>query len=76
LVTTRFGNISLEGQANTIAEAVYSVLAEGKVRTADMGGTSIVRRRLDPLLHLLTVSVLPPGSSKTSDFTKEVINKV
>jgi isocitrate dehydrogenase (NAD+) len=51
--TMMLRHLGLEGQANTIAEAVYSVLAEGKVRTADMG-----------------------GSSKTSDFTKEVINKV
>lgn len=29
---------SLEGQANTIASAVYAVLAEGKIQTADMGG--------------------------------------
>lgn len=31
---------SLEKQANAIATATYDVLKEGKVKTADLGGTS------------------------------------
>jgi len=51
--TMMLRHLGLEGQANSIAEAVYSVLAEGKIQTADMG-----------------------GSSKTSEFTKAVIEKI
>lgn len=36
--TMMLRHIGLETQANMIASAVYDVIKDGKVRTADMGG--------------------------------------
>lgn len=33
-------HLGLESQANVIASAVYDVIKEGKIRTADMGGST------------------------------------
>lgn len=38
--TMMLRHLGLETQANTIAAAVYDVIQEGKVRTADMRGES------------------------------------
>lgn len=38
--TMMLRHLGLEKQANSIAAAVYDVFAEGKVKTADMGGNS------------------------------------
>ena len=41
--TMMLRHLGLETQANTIAAAVYDVIQEGKVRTADMRGESLFR---------------------------------
>jgi isocitrate dehydrogenase (NAD+) len=35
-------HLGLESQANVIASSVYDVIKEGKIRTADMGGESLL----------------------------------
>lgn len=67
--TMMLRHLGLDSQANIIATAVYDVIKEGKVRTADMHGKrncSSIRDRADP----------GTGSASTSDFTKEVMGKV
>ncbi len=38
--TMMLRHLGLDTQANQIAESVYKVIQDGKVRTADMGGKS------------------------------------
>lgn len=40
--------IRLDNHANKIAAAVYKVIADGKIRTPDMGGNSFVFSPLPP----------------------------
>ena len=39
--TMMLRHLGLESQANVIATAVYDVISDGKIRTADMRGESI-----------------------------------
>jgi isocitrate/isopropylmalate dehydrogenase len=68
-----FWSYSLEKQANAIATATYDVLKEGKVKTADMGGTSP-----SPFPKHLpnTDQSTIPGNAKTTDVTKAIIDKL
>jgi isocitrate dehydrogenase (NAD+) len=43
--TMMLRHLGLETQANTIASAVYDVISEGKVRTADMRGGEFIQDR-------------------------------
>lgn len=67
--TMMLRHLGLETQANVIAGAVYDVIAEGKVRTADMKGVSEWLRRE-------TDADRSAGTNSTSDFTKAVLAKV
>lgn len=62
---------SLDHIANKIASATFQVLNAGRVKTADMGGKSLVpSSELPlPLIHFA-------GSSTTSEFTAAVIKNL
>jgi isocitrate dehydrogenase (NAD+) len=66
-----YPNFSLDHIANKIASATFQVLNAGRVKTADMGGKSLVSSG---------VSFVPlscrAGSSTTSEFTAAVIKSL
>jgi isocitrate dehydrogenase (NAD+) len=64
-------NYSLDHIANNIASATFQVLNAGRVKTADMGGTS----GYFPARHLFILP-LRAGSSTTSEFTAAVIKNL
>ena len=65
--TMMLRHLGLETQANTIASAVYDVIADGKVRTSDMHGES------EPSLAVGVSS--SAGNASTTEFTKAVLDK-
>jgi isocitrate dehydrogenase (NAD+) len=64
-------NSSLDHIANKIASATFQVLNAGRVKTADMGGKSLVSSG-----ESFIPSSRHAGSSTTSEFTAEVIKKL
>ena len=48
--TMMLRHLGLDYHANKIAESVYRVIAEGKVRTTDMGGQSTTQQFTDAVL--------------------------
>jgi hypothetical protein len=63
-------NTSLDHIANKIASATFEVLNAGRVKTADMGGKSLVPPSADYLFFQHA------GSSTTSEFTAAVIKNL
>jgi isocitrate/isopropylmalate dehydrogenase len=70
-------HLGLESQANVIASAVYDVIKEGKIRTADMGGEWFLFRSLQ--LYLVrwykSIWLKSTGNTSTTDFTKAIMQK-
>ena len=62
---------SLDDIANSIASATFGVINEKKVRTADMGGKSLI-----PPTRTGIALTLYAGSATTSDFTAAIIKKL
>lgn len=67
--TMMLRHLGLETQANTIASAVYDVIQEGKVRTADMRGGEFF------WLDARGIELITIGTASTSDFTKAILAK-
>ncbi|CEQ42992.1 SPOSA6832_04886 [Sporobolomyces salmonicolor] len=65
--TMMLRHLGLDHHANQIASAVYKVIADGQVRTPDMGGN----RRL----AVLTL-VCYCGNSRTTDFTQAIMKAI
>jgi isocitrate dehydrogenase (NAD+) len=72
-------HLGLESQANVIASSVYDVIKEGKIRTADMGGTlrpSLYDRLLadDQVTHRPLISPRPSLASVWRRFLADYIH--
>ena len=63
---------SLDHTANNIASATFQVLNAGRVKTADMGGKSLIGSSSSRLL----IPFQRAGSSTTSEFTAAVIKNL
>ena len=68
-----YRNTSLDHIANKIASATFQVLNAGRVKTADMGGKSLIGSSSGGLLIPLLQRA---GSSTTSEFTAAVIKNL
>ena len=51
--TMMLRHLGLDYQANKIAESVYRVIQDGKVRTADMGGSSTTQQFTEAIIQNL-----------------------
>ena len=68
-------HLGLTKQANSIAAAVYKVIADGKYKTRDLKGESL-ESFIELFTRLTTDNQCITGTTSTSDFTKAVIDQL